>query len=299
LRSVRPDVIHLHSFLAGFFGRLPLVSDQVPVVYQPHAWSFDLFGPRLRPLITGWERLAARRTDMLVGNCLDELDEGYRAGVLGDSMPLGVAVDTSLYHPVEESERLTRRRETGLPSSNVLLCLGRLARQKGQDQLIQAWERSPLPDTTLLFAGPGDWESLRGLAPTQWNISIRCVPEQRDVRPWLWACDLLVLPSRYETVAVVVAEAMACGRPVVAVRVNGVAEAVLSGTHPPAGAVVPQGAMAQLLEEAGHRLADRAQLAAEGAAGRTRAEELFATSAVVDRLHKAYDRAHAVRGGEA
>ena len=42
--ELKPDVIHLHSFMAGLVGRLPgvLPSDvDAAVVYQPHAWSFD------------------------------------------------------------------------------------------------------------------------------------------------------------------------------------------------------------------------------------------------------------------
>ncbi len=45
VREVRPDVIHLHSFVAGQLGRAPLALRglDVPVVYQPHAWSDRLF----------------------------------------------------------------------------------------------------------------------------------------------------------------------------------------------------------------------------------------------------------------
>jgi len=296
LRTVSPDVAHLHSFLAGFFGRIPLVSGRVPVVYQPHAWSFQVYDDRFGRVIAGWERFADRRTDMLVANCVDEIDEGRRTGVTTPALPLGVAVDAAAYRPVEDEDRQDLRRDIGLTTSRMLLCLGRLARQKGQDQLVEAWERRPEPDTTLVLAGPGDWESLRPLAPTQWNRTVRCFPEQSDVRPWLWACDLLLLPSRYETVAVVVAEAMACGRPAVAVQVSGVAEALLAGQHPPAGAVVPLGDMDRLLEEAARRLHDAPLLIREGLAARARAEDLFTVSVVADRLDAAYVRARQNQG---
>ncbi|WP_422678173.1 glycosyltransferase family 4 protein [Blastococcus brunescens] len=86
--------------------------------------------------------------------------------------------------------------------------------------------------------------------------TVLAVGGQDDVRPWLWASDLLLMPSRYETVGLCVAEAMACGVPVVATAVNGVRETVGSGTGEAAGAVVPVGDMTALLAETARRLAD-------------------------------------------
>ena len=84
IARVRPDVIHLHSFFAGFLGRQPAGlsgAAGVPVVYHPHAWSDRLFtGPVLPRLVRVVERNAARRTTMLVGNVQDELDRGASSG---------------------------------------------------------------------------------------------------------------------------------------------------------------------------------------------------------------------------
>lgn len=294
LRAVRPDVVHLHSFMAGFFGRLAglSVGTRPPVVYQPHAWSFDLYDdPRFRQLAQAWERFGGRHTEMLVANCADEVQEGRAVGVQTPAQVLGVAVDTQRFTPVDEATAQQHRQRLGVRAPRVLLCLGRLARQKGQDQLVEAWEKAPLPDTELVLVGLGDWETLRERAPLQWGRTIRVVDDQGDVRPWIWACDVLVLPSRYETVAIVVAEALACGRPVVATRANGVTEVVLGGSYEPAGAVVELGAMDQLLAQARRRLDDPELRRREGQAGRARAEALFGAAHVIDRLDDAYARA--------
>lgn len=298
LHEVRPDVVHLHSFFGGFFGRLPLLSGlgDVPVVYQPHAWAFNVVElSRVRSVIAGWERLAGRRTDVLVANCAEEVEEGRQEGAAVDGVSLGIALDTTRFAPVDADEQARLRAELGVREAGVLLCLGRWAKQKGQDQLIRAWEADPLPAAELVLVGIEDPAPLEDLAPTEWGRSIRVVPTLTDVRPWLWACDLLVLPSRYEGSAVTVPEALACGRPVVATAVNGVQEELLDGPYPPAGAVVPLGDMAALLREAGRRLRDRPLRDAEGMAGRTRALALFDARVVVDRLDAAYARAIAVR----
>ncbi len=300
IRTVQPDVIHLHSFFGGFFGRLPLVSGlgDVPVVYQPHAWAFNVVWlSKVRILIQGWERFAGRRTDVIVANCTEEVEEGRIAGVAREGTPLGVAVDTHHFSPVDEATRSHWRATLGVTKPGLLLCLGRLASQKGQDQLVKAWEADPLPDAELVFVGIDKPGPLAALAPTQWGNTVRAVPNVRDVRPWMWACDVLVLPSRYEGAAVTVPEAMACGRPIVTTKVNGVREQVVEGPEPRAGSVVELGAMEDLLREAGRRLTDPELAKAEGLAARERAVEKFETKGVVDRLDAAYDKARARRPG--
>lgn len=294
IKQVRPDVIHLHSFMAGLFGRLPLldIAQGVPVVYQPHAWSFELLdNAASAAMIRQWERYGGRHTQLLAGNCSDEINEGRRVGLTCPAQVLGVAVDADYFTPVNERTKADYRRQLGLRAPRILLSLGRLARQKGQDLLVKAWEADPIPDTELAFVGPGDWSSLRELAPAQWGRTIRTAGDQTDVRPWLWACDMLVLPSRYETIAVVVAEAMACGRPVISTQVNGAYEAIAAGPAVAAGAVVPLGATNELILECTRRFEDPELYQHEARQARLRAETLFRPELVISRLATAYERA--------
>lgn len=300
VRTVGPDVIHLHSYLAGLLGRTPgalPAGPATPVVYQAHAWSTQVFASRLacRALIMT-ERIAASRTDMLVANCQDEIDAGRRFGVDIPARGLGVTVDLARFRPPSEDERRRHRRDLGLDGKRVLLVLGRIARQKGQDLLVAEWEsRRPGADDLLLLVGPGGTAELQTLAPTTWGRSIRAVGEPDDVLPWLLGADLLLLPSRYETVGLVVAEAMATGLPVVATAVDGAMSTIVAGPAPAAGAVVADGDMRSLLDEALRRLDDPALRAAESAAGRFRSEEMFRPDVVAGRLESAYRDAIASR----
>jgi glycosyltransferase involved in cell wall biosynthesis len=288
----QPDVIHLHSFMAGFLGRLPGAVRGTPVVYQPHAWSFDLNERGLfRRSVQTWERIAGRRTGVIVTNCQAEIDEGRDFGVRAPAVTIGVAIDPEHYKPVDEAAHARYREQCGVHQRRMLVCVGRLVRQKGQDLLVEAWERRPIPDTELVLVGPGDVAPLRAVAPTQWNKTIRAVGEQSEVRHWLWAADALVLSSRYETVAMVVAEAMASGRPVVATAVNGTTEVLAAGDLPAAGRIVPVGDMDSLLDEAAAILDDPEVASALAAAGRARAEQQFGPATVAARLNAAYTEA--------
>lgn len=293
VERVHPDVVHLHSFVAGFLGRLPgqesVLGLRAPVVYQPHAWSFELFPRDALSRAVRWSELrSVPNTDVLVANCTEEIDEGHVNGIDLPAHALGVAVDLDQFRPVSIVERDVWRRRLGVTARHVMVCVGRLSRQKGQDLLLPAWEQAGPPHSQLVLVGPGDPELLRALAPTGWGSDVISVGELSDVRPWLWAADMLVLPSRYETVAVAVAEALACGRPVVATAVNGTTATVVDGPLAPAGAVVEVGDMESLVAEVSRRVADPVLRDRESIAARRRAETLFAAETVGGRLEGAY-----------
>ena len=292
---VQPDVIHLHSFIAGLVGRLPgslSWAGRVPMVYQPHAWSTDLFKQKsLSAAVAATERFGGNKTDLMVANCRDEVDAGRALGVTTPAHVLGVAMDLERFHPVDAATRQQVRQELGVDGQHVVLCLGRVTWQKAQDLLLPVWDRRPLPGATLALVGPGDPEAVRSLAPTEFDRSVRFFGPSDDVRPWLWAADVLVLSSRYEGFPMVVAEAMAAGLPVVSTAVNGAHEALREGELPIAGGVVPLGDMDGLLDLAQARLADPDQVAAERVGARLRAEELYDPAMVTGRLEAAYREA--------
>lgn len=290
IATVRPDVLHLHSFVAGFLGRLPLLTDRsLPIVYQPHAWSFNYFPDSQRAAaVRRWERWADRTTTVLGINSLDELEEGRRIGISSVSLPLGVTVDLKHFVPPTPQMKSLARKELGLDGRRVLIAVGRICRQKGQDRLVAEWEREPIKDAALFLIGPGDPSPLAGLAPTQWNRSIFAVGELSDVRPWFWAADLLAFPSRYEGLSMVMAEALACGLPVVSTAVAGARETITGGWLGPAGTVVPSHDMARLLHCIRDHLGDPQLQRQQSAQARTRAEAFFDSGDFGKRLEAAY-----------
>ncbi|MEW2436224.1 glycosyltransferase family 4 protein [Streptomyces caniferus] len=237
IRRVGPDLVHTHSAKAGLAGRLA-VRGRIPTVHQPHAWSFEAVrGTPARPAL-GWERYAARWADRVL--CVSEAERlrGSEAGVPGRWAVIRNGVDLDRYAPAYREEAVRRALRRDLPAlgdlppdAPLVVCVGRLCPQKGQLSLLRAWPAvgAAVPGARLVLVGDGpDRELLHAAAPP----GVRFAGAARDAVPWYRAADLVVLPSRWEGMALAPLEAMACGRPVVVTDVGGARESLPPGAAP-------------------------------------------------------------------
>ncbi|GGX09958.1 glycosyl transferase family 1 [Streptomyces malachitofuscus] len=226
LDEVRPDLVHAHSAKAGLAGRLA-VRGRIPTVFQPHAWSFEAVGGSTAALALRWERWAARWAARVV--CVSEAERatGVHAGITGRWAVVPNGIDPERFRPAPaDTVRAGLAPLAGLSAQAPLaVCVGRLCRQKGQDVLLRAWNAvlRQVPDARLVLVGDGpDRDRLRAAAPA----SVLFAGAVADASPWYQAADLVVLPSRWEGMALAPLEAMACGRPVVVTDVDGARESL-------------------------------------------------------------------------
>lgn len=231
--DTRPDVILLHSSKAGLVGRL-VTRGRTPTVFAPHSWSFEAAHGATAAAALRWERFAARWTHRFLCVSDAERDLGIGSGVRGSYVIARNGIDvTSLKPP---ADRQSVRRSLGLEQvDHALVCVGRLCEQKGQDVLLQAWPEIAGTHRTLTFVGDGpDLDRLRGQTHDP-RVRFLGGMDRQVALDWLAAADLVVLPSRWEGMALVPLEALAVGSPVVATDVNGAREAIT----PEVGAVCP------------------------------------------------------------
>ena len=159
-----------------------------------------------------------------------------------------------------------------------VLFVARLSQLKGGLVLIDAMERVARdhPDADLVVAGDGEARGPMEAAAARAGIADRVHFlgfQTRDaVRAAMADADMLVLPSFAEGVPVVLMEAMAGGRPVIASRIAGVSELVEDGVS---GYVTPAGDTATLAARIGALLSDPDLRARMGVAGRARVAAEF------------------------
>ncbi|GAA0616819.1 glycosyltransferase family 4 protein [Streptomyces crystallinus] len=227
IRRLRPDVVHAHSAKAGVAARLA-VRGRVPTVFQPHAWSFEAVTGPLALASRAWERAAARWAARTVCVSEGERRTGERAGVRGRPVVIPNGVDLTRYRPAFPGEE-PRAALPGVDAeAPLVVCVGRLCRQKGQDVLLEAWRElsAELPSARLALVGDGpDEAALRAAAPA----SVLFAGAVEDVAAWYRAADVVVLPSRWEGMALAPLEAMACQKPVVVTDVGGSSQSLPPG----------------------------------------------------------------------
>jgi glycosyltransferase involved in cell wall biosynthesis len=149
-----------------------------------------------------------------------------------------------------------------------ILGIGRLVPQKGFDVLIRAYAQSGITSHDLLLVGEGSEEADLKRLVAELGLNGRvCMPGRADragAVSYFNGCSFFVLPSRMEPMGIVLFEAMAAGKAIIASNVGGVPENV---RHEETGVLVP-GDDVEALSLALRRLetdtALRARLAAAG-----------------------------------
>jgi glycosyltransferase involved in cell wall biosynthesis len=180
------------------------------------------------------------------------------------------------------------------PDERVVLYVGRVAQKKGLEFLLDCAPAvlARFPGTRFVIAGEdmglGRFLSAevkrRGLGK---NFLIAGPLDDDMLVSAYHSCDLLVLPSEYEAFGLVLAEAMACGRPCVATHVGGVPEVV---EHGRTGVLVPPRDPAALAGAINGLLADPETGRRMGEAGRARALREFSLERMTDRILDIYRR---------
>jgi glycosyltransferase involved in cell wall biosynthesis len=195
----------------------------------------------LVPTFIRWPAIALyRRADAVacISHALER--EARGAGVPDDRIYfLPNAVDLTRFRPPGSDERAELRRQLSLaPADVVCLFIGRLSREKGLMDLLEAW-RIASPRAILLVGGP-DMDS------HPWNVgpvareyverhtlsdSVRFLGSVSDVPSLLRAVDVVVQPSHFEALGLSAVEALASGVPVVASAVGGLLDFVIDGDN--------------------------------------------------------------------
>jgi glycosyltransferase involved in cell wall biosynthesis len=249
----RIDVLHAHELLspttAAVLGKLLL---RRPVIAKAvrGGWLGDVEVLRAARLGRFRLWLYARLVDRFV-TISDEIDrELVAAGVPRERIVrIANGVDIDRFHPLEAAQRANLRHELGLGGRPTVLFVGRLAAEKGLDDLLQAWPTvmRAQPDAVLLLAGDGPERArleARGLP------GIRFLGEVEDPAPYLQVADCFVLPSSSEGLSNALLEALASGVACVATGIGGTVDAVRDGVE---GLLVPPrdpGALADALVRA-------------------------------------------------
>ena len=176
------------------------------------------------------------------------------------------------------------------PEAPIVGFVGRLTRDKGIPELLEAYEclRPAFPDVRLLLVG--DHEAGDPIDPLlrkkiEVDSNILCSGFVEEIEPYYHVMSVCVLPTRREGFPNVILEAHAAGKPVVATRATGVVDAVIDAVT---GILVPIGDVKGLANALSLVLRDKVLAAKLGNAGRKRVLREFRQELIWEALMEEY-----------
>jgi glycosyltransferase involved in cell wall biosynthesis len=221
IQEVKPDIIHTHTFKAGYVIRMK--QQVIPVVHTFHGHLLDdpEFSGFKSKLIVALERKFAKKSAKLVTvgrRVADELLE-QQIGTRNQFVNIPPGVVAINVTPKAQALKNLNLEDTGTP------IVGWIARVTGVKNPMRALEvADALPDTRFVMAGGGDLlEQVKAKAPA--NVSVIGWAEAADL---FGASDIILSTSENEGMPVALIEAQLAGKPVVATDVGSVSEVILN-----------------------------------------------------------------------
>lgn len=228
LRSIQPDIVHSHMVHANLLARLARLIYRVPrLVCTAHNSNEGGMFRMLAYRVT--HGLADVSTNVSV-EAVEAFEKKYAVPV-GKMIPMVNGIDIQRFRP-NVADRIELRHAMAWDDAKVFLAVGRLVEAKDYPNLINAFSilNKGIPSARLCIVGDGPLRSAMeslvndlGLAQSVQFLGIR-----DDIPALMNATDVFVLSSAWEGFGLVVAEAMATQKIVIATDCGGVAE-VLGG----------------------------------------------------------------------
>lgn len=240
VRTLKPDVLHTHTFKAGAIGRANInqlqkaAGKDVKFVHTFHGHLFDdpEFSGMKSTAIVSLERRLAKSTDKLVtvGKRVGEDLLRRQIGQADQYVSIAPGVDRLEITPRELAFAYLRLVDDGR------LVVGWIARVTGVKNPQRALEVArKLPNVHFVIAGGGDLlDQIKAAAPANVSVVGWC-----DARDLFGVSDIILSTSENEGMPIALIEAQMAGKPVVATDVGSVSEVIMDGES---GFVTPKSA---------------------------------------------------------
>ena len=193
--KIKPDIIHLHSSIAGGIGRIAFNGKKVPVLYTPHGYAHILMGPGVKSRIyKRMEQILGKR-DCLTLTCCESEDEVAKT-LCGNTAYIETGVNLKdLSASLDGVEPIRSEKFT-------VFSLGRICTQK-QPQVFNRIAEL-VPEARFLWIGDGELKDKL----TASNIEITGWKPRHEALAMAKGADAFVLCSLGEAIAMSLIENM-------------------------------------------------------------------------------------------
>lgn len=289
IQNFEPDVVHAFLYRAIQFARMAKRRAAFKLITSPH---YDL--SKKNYFVRLWDR-ALKDADDISGAESEQTFLFLRDKQRYDKQKVQLicnGVDTNYFAPNAYERKQMRERLGFTDQHRVFCCVARLAKEKNQELLLQSaaavYAKNSFLRVILVGDGPEN-ANLRQFSQKQGlEQAILFVGDQSDVRPYLWASDVFVLPSMIESMPIALLEAGACGLPAIVSKAGDMPKMVEHGKT----GFVFNGTDPILLSVLMAELAENKELALQmGRAARTKIEQKYpAPEQIYLKLYEQFSR---------
>ena len=242
-RNIDADVVHCHTWYTHMAGIWAKLNYGIPLVITTH--SLEPLRPWKREQLGGgydfscWvEKMAIEMADAVIAVSKDTKADVERLfNVKPERLKVIYnGIDTEEYKKTDSVANISN---FGFdPKKPYVLFVGRITRQKGISQLIQAIPQIDKNAQVVLCAGAPDTQELadecKGLIEEVQKVRdgvvwIQDVVPHEELRVLYSHATVFATPSLYEPFGIINLEAMSCGTPVVGSAVGGIPEIIVDG----------------------------------------------------------------------
>jgi glycosyltransferase involved in cell wall biosynthesis len=293
------QIVHSQGGRADFFARIAARIANVPIIISSMAMlveGYDVSRSRkgLYVLIDRWTERWVNKFTVLSEAMRRSLIERHKIPP-ENIVKIYNGIEIEEYNPdlkEVKNKKLEGKRALGLKNDvPVIGAIGRLVWQKGFEYLIRAAPEvlKKCPEARFLIVGEGPLKNKLILTGEKLNVADRITFTgfRSDIKEILASIDVLAMPSLLEGLPMVLLEAMAMAKPIVATRIDGITE-VLENSK--TGLLVPAKNSHALAEAIVGILDDKAKANFFGQNAREAAKEKFSVKKMVEQIELAYEK---------
>jgi len=235
LKILKPDLIHIHSPIAGLVARPVGWMNGIPCITTIHSTTYKIKHLLVEAITLPLSSVIVGVSNSATQNCYKRLF--WRKKIHFQTIPNGINLNK--FKPNSHVDYLEVRNEIGLSKSEFIIgFVGRLNERKGPDIAIQSIARiyNHVANVKLVFIGRGEWLSYLNQLARKHNILDRVIflGGRNDVERFYPIFDLCIFPSRWEGFGLAPVEAMAAARTIIASDIPAFREVIAEG-----GEIVP------------------------------------------------------------
>ena len=303
------QVLHTHGMLVNVVGRIAAKVAHAPISISTVHLTRELANTGRAENIRQWlkgryyralDNFTATFNDRIVAVSESVKRDLISQGLNPEKIVViknGIEFEPFQKHSDFENHLAKKRKELGIGNGPIVGTITRFSKQKDVSTFLHAISNiaKEYPDVRCLIVGDGEQrrelEDLSCRLALDGNVTF--LGYREDAREILDIFDIFVLSSLWEGLPLVVLEAMAASKPVVATRVPGTSEAVVDGKT---GILVPLRDSERLAESIKGLLEDEGLSQSMGRAGKRRVEKYFRVERMVDETERLYtDLVHSKR----